>query len=341
VAEAQQPLRVQDRLAFLLTLVPYLIDRGGEGVSVADAATHFGVSEQRVRDAVTLIAMSGVPGESRQYQHGDLFDIDWDRFDDHDEIAITHHVAIDDAPRFSAREAAALIAGLQYLSALPENADRAAIASLTAKLTRAASGAPAPVVVAGEADARLGVIREAIDGNRVLRFDYLNGRGEREERSVEPLRVESVDEVWYLRAWDRSREALRTFRLDRMRGVVLDEKARSRRPADIRLPDRIFQPSKQDLAVVIELAEPAVPLLADYLPDRPSLTKAGRRGWVRTTLRIAHLNGLKRLVASHPGLVQVVEPAEARRAVGEWAAAGAARYGTPPPEARGASTDPV
>ncbi len=319
-----QPQRVQDRLAFLLALVPYLLDN--DGVSVGQAAAHFHVPEQRIREAVELIAVSGVPGDSRQYQHGDLFDIDWDRFETDDEIAITHQVAIDDSPRFSAREAAALIAGLQYLSALPENADRATIATLTAKLTRAAATTPAAVGVEGEADDRLGLVRTAIAGSAVLRFDYLNGRGLREERAVEPLRVESVDESWYLRAWDRSRSALRTFRLDRMAEVRIDPDARSERPDGLELPERIFQPSKQDLTVVIELAEAAVPLLADYLGDRPVLEPAKRRGWVRTRLRISHLHGLKRLVTQRSGLVQVIEPEEARRTVADWAAAGAARY---------------
>jgi proteasome accessory factor C len=323
-----QPQRVQDRLAFLLALVPYLLDN--DGVTVRQAAAHFEVSEQRIREAVELIAVSGVPGDSRQYQHGDLFDIDWDRFENEDRIAITHQVAIDDSPRFSAREAAALIAGLQYLAALPENADRAAVATLTAKLTRAASTTPAAVGVEGGADARVGRIRDAIAEGRVLRFDYLNGKGEREERAVEPLRVESVDEVWYLRAWDRSRSALRTFRLDRMRSVRPDPDAAPLRPEGLELPERIFQPSKRDLTVVIELAEAAVPLLADYLGDRPPLEATKRPGWVRTRLRIAHLHGLKRLVASRSPLVRVLEPEDARRVVAEWAAAGASQYGNAP-----------
>jgi proteasome accessory factor C len=327
MAEAQ-PQRVQDRLAFLLALVPYLLDN--DGVTVSQAAAHFDVPEQRIKEAVELIAVSGVPGDSRQYQHGDLFDIDWDRFENEDRIVSTHQVAIDDSPRFSAREAAALIAGLQYLAALPQNADRTAVATLTAKLTRAASAAPAAVGVEGEADARLGQIRDSIAAGQVLRFDYLNGKGEREERAVEPLRVESVDEVWYLRAWDRSRSALRTFRLDRMRSVRADPDTAPLRPEGIELPERIFQPSKRDLTVVIDLAEAAVPLLADYLGDRPVLEPAGRAGWVRTRLRIAHLHGLKRLVASRSPLVRVVEPEEARRVVADWAAAGASQYGNAP-----------
>ena len=52
-----------------------------------------------------LIAVSGVPGDTDSYQHGDLFDIDWDAFEEHDEIVLTNLVAIDDSPRFSAREA--------------------------------------------------------------------------------------------------------------------------------------------------------------------------------------------------------------------------------------------
>ena len=322
MAEAQ-PLRVQDRLAFLLALVPYLIDN--DGVTVAQAAAHFGVPAQRIRDAVQLIAVSGVPGETKAYQPGDLFDIDWDRFEERDEIAITHQVAIDDSPRFSAREAAALIAGLQYIAALPANADRETVARLTAKLTRAATAAPAAVAVEGGADARLGVVRDAVTAGTVLVFDYLNGRDEREERTVEPLRVESVDESWYLRAWDRSRRALRTFRLDRMRDVRAVPGESPQRPDDLELPDRIFQPSKQDRSVTIEIAEAAVPLLADYLGDRPQ-TEPARRGWVRTRLRIAHLHGLKRLVAGRAGLLVVVDPDDARDAVREWAEAGLARY---------------
>ena len=322
MAEAQ-PLRVQDRLAFLLALVPYLLDN--DGVPVAQAAAHFGVSVQRIRDAVELIAVSGVPGETKAYQPGDLFDIDWDRLEERDEIAITHQVAIDDSPRFSAREAAALIAGLQYIAALPANADRETVATLTAKLTRAANGAPAAVAVEGGTDTRLGQVQEAVAGGTVLVFDYLNGREEREERTVEPLRVESVDESWYLRAWDRSRRALRTFRLDRMRDVRTLPDAAPERPEDIELPERIFQPSKQDRSVTIEIAEAAVPLLADYLGDRPQ-TEPARKGWVRTRLRIAHLHGLKRLVAGRAGLLVVVEPADARTAVHDWAVAGLARY---------------
>ena len=49
-------------------------------------------------------------------------------------------------------------------------------------------------------------------------------------------------------------------------------------------------------------------------------------GRVRTTVRVSHYHGLKRLIASMPGVATVVGPPEARAVVAAWAAAGAARY---------------
>jgi proteasome accessory factor C len=67
--------QARDKLAFLLSFVPYLMDI--ERVSVADAAAHFGVPAEQIRQSVRLIAVSGVPGETTSYQHEDLFDIAW------------------------------------------------------------------------------------------------------------------------------------------------------------------------------------------------------------------------------------------------------------------------
>jgi proteasome accessory factor C len=171
MAERTPALHAQDKLAFLLSLVPYLMDRGS--VSVAEAAAHFGVSVAQIRSAVELIAVSGIPGETTQYQHGDLFDIAWDDFEQNDVIVLTNLVAIDDSPRFSAREAAALIAGLQYLSSLPENADRQAIATLQSKLARGASGAPSQVAVENtETNELLSLVRRAVEEGVQIEFDY-------------------------------------------------------------------------------------------------------------------------------------------------------------------------
>jgi len=323
MAEKPQPRLAQDKLAFLLSLVPYLMDH--DRVSVSDAAKHFGVDEEQIREAVRLIGVSGIPGETSTYQHGDLFDIAWDDFEDNDQIVLTNLVAIDDSPRFSAREAAALIAGLQYLSALPENADRAAIASLMARLSRASSAEPTQVAVeASETDATLSLIRESVEKGVQLGFDYQSSRGETEHRTVDPVRVESIDADWYLRGWCHLREAVRTFRLDRISNPVVTSEPITHAAGDVNLPDTLFEGSIDDLLVTIDVAAAAAPLLADYIPDDAESTEIDGR--VRTTVRVSHYHGLKRLIASMPGVATVLAPDEARAVVAGWAAAGAARY---------------
>ena len=49
-----------------------------------------------------------------------------------------------------------------------------------------------------------------------LRFSYQAGDGTASERHVEPYRLVYTDRRWYLVAFDRDRDAWRTFRVDRM-----------------------------------------------------------------------------------------------------------------------------
>ncbi|WP_350349916.1 WYL domain-containing protein [Agromyces sp. G08B096] len=319
---AQQRGRAPDQLVFLLSLVPYLLEQ--RVVDVPTAAAHFGVAESELRDAVRLIATSGLPGATGTYQANDLFDIDWDAFDDDDVIVIVHHVAIDDAPRLSSREAAALIAGLQYLSSTPENAGRAQLDALLAKLTAGASATPIRLAVAEtESDAALTVARRAVTEGRQLEFDYRNALGERSRRRVDPLRIASLGADWYLQAYDHLREDFRNFRVDRMSDLVVSEQPIDDH-SDREVPEALFHGSETDLDVVVDVAPDALPLIADYLADSSQEEVDGR---LRVTLRVAHFHGLKRLVAGLPGLVTVVAPAEARAVVADWAQAGLEGYG--------------
>ncbi|SMH38502.1 proteasome accessory factor C [Rathayibacter oskolensis] len=311
-------LQARDRLAVLLSLVPYLLDRGRVGV--AEVAEHFDIAEEEVRRAVRLIAVSGVPGETAQYQANDLFDISWDDFEENDHIVLTQQVAIDDSPRFSAREAAALIAGMQYLAALPENQGNDRIAALMGKLSRGASSAPSAVAVARGtgADEAVATIRTALSAGTQLAFDYRSGRGETEARVVDPFLLESVDRDWYLRGWCHLREGVRTFRVDRMRSLADTGAPIVRRRNEVTLPERLFEASASDLVVDLRVAPSSVALLGDYAADAEFPPVASGEESVVVRIRVAHLEGLTRLVASLPGLVAVVAPDGARRAVAEW-----------------------
>jgi proteasome accessory factor C len=316
-------MHAQDKLTFLLTLVPYLIEC--EQVSVAEAAEHFMVSPEQIRQAVRMIAVSGVPGATATYQSDDLFDIAWDDFEENDEIVLTHRIAIEESPRFSAREAAALIAGLQYLSSLPENTDRAALATLMSKMTKGAASEPVQVGVSTVgASSTLTAIRAAVEAGTQLELEYLSAQGVSERRMVDPIRVESVDADWYLRGWCHLRGAARAFRLDRITSITVTDTPRADVVADVVLRDTLFDPSDNDLLVTIDVEPGAEILLAEYVPD--GAIREERDGIVRTTVRVSHYHGLKRLIAGMSGMATVVEPAEARAVVEAWAAAAVKRY---------------
>jgi len=184
-------------------------------------------------------------------------------------------------------------------------------------------------VQSSPSDAVLGAIRQAVADGHQVEFDYSSPRGDREHRRVDPLRIESVDADWYLRGWCHLRQAVRTFRLDRIAGLVATTEPISHRASDVQLPDTLFQRSDADLVVTVDVAPGALALIADYVPDdaEHSLTDDGRE---RLDIRVSHVHGLKRLISGLAGVVTVVAPEEARGAVREWAEAGRARYGGRP-----------
>lgn len=67
-------------------------------------------------------------------------------------------------------------------------------------------------------------IRMAILTHRVISFDYYGQNRDMSRRTVEPMQLLFKEYTWYLRAWCRERQAMRTFKLLRMkRHEVLDE----------------------------------------------------------------------------------------------------------------------
>ena len=72
-------------------------------------------------------------------------------------------------------------------------------------------------------------IRQAILQRRVLSFSYLNGRGEREQRKIEALKLVFKSQNWYVAGFCRLRQAPRFFKLNRMRDCqMLEERFKQR-----------------------------------------------------------------------------------------------------------------
>ena len=67
-------------------------------------------------------------------------------------------------------------------------------------------------------------IKEAILGRHVMVFDYYGQYGEMRSRTVEPVQLLFKEYTWYVRAFCRTRQAMRLFKILRMKRVrVLEE----------------------------------------------------------------------------------------------------------------------
>ena len=87
---------------------------------------------------------------------------------------------------------------------------------------------PAPRETSDE-EALVRVLSEAAEKRRVVEIEYLKeGEESPSVRHVEPYTMERELPVWRVHTWDRSVDAARTFRLDRMRSA--------------RLTDEVFEP---------------------------------------------------------------------------------------------------
>ncbi|MFH8249763.1 helix-turn-helix transcriptional regulator [Microbacterium sp. B2969] len=316
----RRPLIATDRAAILLQLVPYLIGKGE--VSIEEAADEFDVSPDQMRSMVEKLTVIGLPGERGYWQMAnDLFDIDWDLLDERGLIVITNSVGLERSPKLTAREAAALLAGLQLARTIPGVGDTDLYTGLLAKLARGASATPADVIVApAPVDEARAVVSAAVRDGVAVSFTYKAPDAAPTTRTVDPVKVHIANGQWYLQGWCHLREAMRTFHLDRVSEIRLTDIpiTHGEDPAPA-----WFETSDDDIVVRVRFPAAVGPLLGDYL-DRADVHTTDDVSIA--TMRVADERSLRRLAARRGGAVEILEPDAARRAAADWAAAGLAQY---------------
>ena len=311
-----------DRVPRLLALIPYL--QAHPDIEISSAARDFGISADELREDLNLLWMCGLPGHGP----GDLIDLSFD--DDH--VAVTFDAGMSRPLRLTTHEAVALIVALRTLAATPGLIEQEAVSRALAKIEEAAGAqaqAAAAVTVAVDGqDARLVVLRRALEGGKAVHLTYYSaGRDARTERTVDPMRLLLVDGHWYLEAWCRRAEGVRMFRLDRIEELAqLDDP--SRPPSDVAPRDisgGLFLPSPGDIEVRLRLL-PWARWVADYYPCQ-SVVEDG--DGLLVTLRSSETTWVRRLVAGLGGAAQVLDPPELATEIAREARDALAAYDTP------------
>lgn len=323
-ARRQRPEDSGARLARLLALVPWL--RQHPGVTYAEAASHFGITERRLRDDLMLAVCTEFGPH--------LLTLDIEAFSNR--IVVRDPRGVSAPMRFSVTEAVSLLVSLRLLAQVPGIRDRDALDGAIAKLEAAAGDAAAaaarveiaaaPAADEGPDPAIASLIGQAASSRRALRIRYLGiGRDQITDRVVDPMRVVHVEGRDYLEGWCRLAGAVRLFRFDRVLSAELtgEPAAVPEAAAALEFGGGRIHPEGE---LVTLLASPPAAWLADQLPvervtDLPDGSRllelaAGSRTW------------LIRLVLGLRGQVQVIAPREAIDDVRTAAEAALRRYQT-------------
>lgn len=317
-----RPLPAAESIRVYLTLVPYLLER--QPVALEDAARDFDLSPKQMREMVVSLTFMGQPGDALYPALPyDLFDINWDLLEDEDIIELTNVVALEHVQRFSAREASALLAGLQFVASIPDIADEGLIAGLLEKLSRGAASTPAAMLVGAKLpeDVRT-VVTEALKKNVAVSFDYQAlDASEVTTRTVDPVRLINAQAEWYLQGWCHLREGMRTFHLERVTNPKLTEIANEH--LNLTPPTLFESDDDDDELTVVAMNESIFKLTEDVLP-KSVIEQSGSD--VVARMKLADPRTLKRLAARFAGELVITEPASARAATREWAEQGLALY---------------
>ena len=294
-----------ERLSRLLAEVPWLVSR--PGVSLGEAARHFGISQDQLVKDLQLLFLCGTPG----HMPDDLIEAEWES----GQVYVGNADTIARPLRLDPDEAVALLVGLRTLADVPGLHDRAAVESALAKLSAAAGDAlPAaapPLAVdisAGAGEETLRTARAALRAHRRLRLRYLvPARDEVTERDVDPMRVTNMGGRWYLEAYCHRAEDVRLFRVDRVVGLdILDVDGTpppGARPRDEE--EGLFRPVGDEPLVTLEL-EPRGRWVAEYYPVEDAEELPGGR--LRIELRTPQTLWVVRLALRLAGAGRVLGP---------------------------------
>lgn len=303
-----------ERLRRLLLVVPYIVRNPGVGIDAV--ATMFAIPREELIDDLGLLFVTGTP----PYSPGDLIDID---IDEDDRVTIT--MADYFARPFAMTRPEALDLSFRLRAAIATLPADPVLAGALAKLDAILGDDGAAVRIdtmpLGAPD-HVDAVAAAAEAHQVLRITYhAASSGERSEREIEPEEVFLGIGAWYVDAWDRTRDAERLFRIDRI--SALEPTGDTFTPRGLRGSDRpLYRPSLDDAAVRLRLG-PAARWVAEYYTVEDAVEDGED---LLVTVRSSHRAWLLRLLLRLGPHATVVDSPDVAREVRSLAGALLERY---------------
>lgn len=113
---------------------------------------------------------------------------------------------------------------------------------------------------------KLALIERATEERMALEIDYTDRGGERTRRTILPHLLVYKQNVWYVYAWCRTREAFRLFKIGRMRTVIGTEETFERIPfSRDDIPLSFWTDSEKQTEARFEISAEALPFAEEWL----------------------------------------------------------------------------
>ena len=207
-----------ERFAVLQALLAHLLARCGDEtnaiIPAAELTERFNIPPDQLEDHLQLLNLVNFGGGCYAIYatlEGDDVQVDKELFGD----------AFRRAPRLTPLEARAIRLALEFVGPMVAAGAHEPLATVRKKLEETfgqfelGEGIEPP----GRSDEEelIRTLTDAIAEHKLVEIEYLAVGEETSVRTVEPYYLERELPHWYVHTWDRSRDAQRTFRLDRMK----------------------------------------------------------------------------------------------------------------------------
>lgn len=170
-------------------------------------------------------------------------------------------------------------------------------------------------------------IRQAMKANQKVEISYLGAQSEKaSQRIIHPVHLVHRAGLWYLIAWCELRQAMRSFRLDRIQELVVKAEVFTP-PSDFDVQAYLAHNIQSEQAVAVRMRFLAVyaNLAAINHPLWTSLTPEADGG-VIVEFSTPDMMWAASLVLSYGPTVMVLQPPELKQVIREWAAAVVSQY---------------
>jgi proteasome accessory factor C len=295
-----------DKVARLLSLVPYVLSQGA--ASITETAAEFGIEPDQLRKELEMLWLCG-----RSSGPEDLIDLMFDG----DTVSVTYDGGLSRPFKLTSTEAMTLAVALRTLAEVPGATAGGAAERALAKIETAAGqhlDTGGVEIRLTEQERWLSLVQRALAEQRAIDLSYYTAtRDASTQRVIDPVQVFTAEGITYLEAWCRNAVGIRIFRLDRFTdAVLLDEPAQvppEVTPSDV--SSGVYRPAPEHLLVELRLTPPWR-WVADYYPtetvDEDQGTGSSDRGSLRISLRVADPAWVSALVRRSGGGVAVLAP---------------------------------